>query len=113
MMRYFSTYWPGSAVAFLTVEYAFSHFSLYTLQELQWFLPKTMKTIISGCIITVQVCGNFRFSVMQPLLLNLECQLLKRKMDISVLIQATWPYFQVSSCFIKVRKNPTGSNISE
>ena len=38
----------------------------------------------------MQVNGNFRFSVVQPLLLALECYLLKRKMDISVLIQATW-----------------------
>ena len=46
---------------------------LCMLQELQWFLPKMMKTIISDCIITMQVYGSFLFSVVQPLLLDLEC----------------------------------------
>ena len=43
-----------------------------TLQEVQWYLPKTMKTVISGCIITMQFYGNW-FSVVQSLLLGLEC----------------------------------------
>ena len=49
----------------------FVRFSFSTLQELQWFLPKMMKTIISDCIITMQVYANFRFPVVQSLLLDL------------------------------------------
>ena len=45
--------------------------SLITLQELPKFRTKMMISIISDCFITMQVYGNFRFSVVQPFLLDL------------------------------------------
>ena len=68
-------------------------------------LTKMRKTIISDCIITMQVYGNFRFSVVQPLLsTGLRMLIIEKKNRYLCSDPSYMAIFQVSSCF-KIKKN--------